>query len=99
MKDGKRVRRKSWENDTWITVNLIANCLPRISLGIDNSFDGHKPWYPSQEDMLAEDWEIKTEPPKMNISREGLLYFSLYLFTLAIKNLNNEQETYCPFNS
>lgn len=58
MKDGKRVCRKGWENDLWITVNYIANYLPRISLGRDNAFDGHKPWYPSQEDMLAEDWEI-----------------------------------------
>ena len=48
MKAGKRVCRKGWKNDTWITVNYIANCLPRISLVRDNSFDGHKPWYPSQ---------------------------------------------------
>jgi hypothetical protein len=64
MKGGKRVRRKEWKNDIWITVDYIASCLPRISLGRDNSFDGHKPWYPSQEDMLEDDWEIKTETPQ-----------------------------------
>ena len=24
MKDGKRVRRKDWENNTWITIDYIA---------------------------------------------------------------------------
>ena len=94
MKKGKRVRRKDWENDTWITIDYIASCPPfvssYISLGRDNSFDGHKTWNPSQEDMLAEDWEIKTEPPKRNISSNGLLYFSLLLFALAMKNLNED---------
>jgi hypothetical protein len=99
MKDGKHVCRKEWKNDAWIAVNYIANCLPRISLGIDNSFDGHKPWHPSQEDMLAEDWEIKTEPPKRNISRDGLLYLSLLMFFFALENLPKEQDTDCPFNS
>ena len=101
MKDGKRVRRKGWENGTWITVDYIASCQPYISpyisLGRDNSFDGHKPWYPSQEDMLAEDWEIKTEPPKRNISSNGLLYLSLMMLFSALENLHNESDTYSPF--
>ena len=99
MKKCKRVRRKEWENDIWITVDYIASCHPYISLGRDNSFDRYKTWIPRTEDMLAEDWEIKTEPPKANNDRNGLLYLSLYLFTLAMKNIKNEQETYCPFNS
>jgi hypothetical protein len=91
MKDGKRVRRKDWQNDTWITVNLIANCLPRIALGRDNNyFDGRKPWYPSQEDVLAEDWEIKTEPPKRNISSNGLLYLSLMMLLFALEQSKSE---------
>lgn len=51
MKDGKRVRRKDWENGTWITVDYIASCTTYISLGRDNSFDGHKTWIPRPEDM------------------------------------------------
>ena len=96
MKDGKRVCRKQWENGTWITVNYIANYLPRISLGKDNSFDGHNAWYPSQEDMLAEDWEIKAEPPKANNDMKGLLHLSLMMFFFALENLHNEKE-YSPF--
>jgi hypothetical protein len=98
MKDGKRVCRKSWENDTWITVNYIADYLPRISLGRDNSVDGHKPWYPSQEDMLENDWEIKTETQKVNNDMNGLLYLSLLMFFFALENLHKKQDTYCPFN-
>lgn len=94
MKNGKSVRRKDWENGIWITIDYIASCppyvSPYISLGRDNSFDGHKTWIPSPEDLLAEDWEIKTEPQKRNINREGLLYFSLLLFALAMKNLNED---------
>jgi hypothetical protein len=83
--------RKGWKNDTWITVDYLAyNCPPFISLGIDNFFDGHKPWTPSQEDMLAEDWEIKTEPPKRNISRDGLLYLSLMMLLSALEQSKNE---------
>lgn len=97
MKDGKRVRRKGWENDIWITVNYIASCQTYISLGRDYSFDGHKTWIPRPEDMLADDWEIKTEPPKRNISREGLLYLSLMMLFSALENLNDERDTYSPF--
>lgn len=100
MKDGKRVRRKDWENDTWITVNYMAYNRPAyISLGRDNSFDGHKPWYPSQEDMLAEDWEIKAEAPKANNDMKGLLYLSLLMFFFALGNLRKEKDTDCHFNS
>lgn len=91
IKDGKRVRRKEWQNDTWITVNLIANCLPRIALGRDNNyFDGHKPWYPSQEDMLAEDWEIKTGKPQETTGSNGLLYLSLLMFFFALEQSKSE---------
>lgn len=92
MKDGKRVCRKNWGNDTWITIDYIASCQPissYISLG-SNSFDGHKTWIPRMDDMLAEDWEIKTEPPKRNISRDGLLYLSLLMLFSALEQSKNE---------
>lgn len=98
MKDGKRVRRKDWKNDIWITVDYLTyNQPPYIYLGRDNSFDGHKSWIPRMEDMLAEDWEIKTEPPKRNISRDGLLYLSLMMLLSALENLPKEQDTDCHF--
>ena len=99
MKDGKRVRRKDWENDTWITVDYIASCTTYISLGRDNSFDGHKTWIPRTDDMLAEDWEIKLEPQKAKNDMKGLLYLSLLMFFFALNNLHKEQETDCHFNS
>lgn len=95
MKDGKRVCRKGWKNK-WLAINNLKYGYPLfVYCGKDNSFDEYPAWYPGQEDMLAEDWEIKTEPPKRNISREGLLYFSLLLFALAVKNLPQEQDTDC----
>jgi hypothetical protein len=42
------------------------------------------------EDMLAEDWEIKTKPPKRNISRDGLLYLSLMMLFSALEQSKNE---------
>ncbi|MBQ6481707.1 MAG: DUF2829 domain-containing protein [Anaerolineaceae bacterium] len=99
MKKGKRVRRKEWANDTWITVDYIASCPPfisaYISLGRDNSFDGHKTWIPSPEDLLAEDWEIKDEPQKANNGMNGLLYLSLLMFIFALENLPKEPDTDC----
>lgn len=90
MKDGKRVRRKEWKN-TWLAINNLEYARPSfIYYCKDNSIDEYPVWYPKQEDMLAEDWEIKTEPQKRNINREGLLYFSLLLFALAMKNLNED---------
>ena len=91
MKDGKRVCRKGWENK-WLAINNLEYARPSfIYLGIDDAaFDEGHPWTPTQSEMMAEDWEIKTEPPKKNINREGLLYFSLLLFALAMKNLQNE---------
>jgi hypothetical protein len=47
--------------------------------------------------MLAEDWEIKTESPKRNISSNGLLYLSLMMFIFALENLPKEQDTDCHF--
>lgn len=96
MKDGKRVRRKGWEKGTWITVDYIASCQTYISLGRDNSFDGHKTWIPRPEDMLAEDWEIKDEAPKANNDMKGLLHLSLMMFFFALENLHSEKE-YSPF--
>lgn len=99
MKVGKRVRRNDWENDTWITVDYIGYNRPSyISLGRDNSFDGHKTWIPRPEDMLAEDWEIKPETQKANNGNNGLLYLSLLMLIFALRNLHKDQETYCPFN-
>lgn len=78
MKEGKRVRRKDWKNDIWITVDYLTyNQPPYISLGRDNSFDGHKTWIPRMEDMLAEDWEIKAEPSKTKTDMNMLLCSSL----------------------
>lgn len=99
MKAGKRVRRKAWDNDTWITVDYIACSQPYISLGRDDFFDGHKTWIPRLEDMLAEDWEVKTEPQKTNNGMNGLLYLSLLMFFFALGNLHKEQDTDCYFNS
>lgn len=97
MKAGKRVGRKGWENK-WLAINNLKYGYPLfIYLGKDNSFDEYPAWYPSQEDMLTEDWEIKTETSKRNTSKDGLLYLSLLMFFFALKNINNE-DTYCPFN-
>lgn len=95
MKDGKRVRRscKGWET-VWLAINNLEYARPSfIYYCKDNSIDEYPVWYPTQEDMLADDWEIKTEPPKANNDMNGLLYFSLLLFALAMKNLQKEQET------
>lgn len=101
MKEGKRVRRKDWKNDTWITVDYIASCppyvSPYISLGRDNSFDGHKTWIPNLDDMLAEDWEIKPETQNVNNGMNGLLYLSLMMFIFALENLPKEPDADCPF--
>ena len=99
MKNGKRVCRKKWENK-WLAINNLKYGYPAfVYFCKDNSIDEYYPaWYPGQEDMLADDWEIKPETQKANNGNNGLLYFSLLLFALAMKNLQNEQETYCPFN-
>lgn len=90
MKDGKRVCRKGWKNK-WLAINILKYGYPLyVYFCKDNSIDEYPVWYPGQDDMLAEDWEIKTEPPKRNIGRDGLLYFSLLLFALAMKNLNED---------
>lgn len=98
MKDGKRVRRKGWDI-VWLAINNLEYGRPSfIYLGIDNAaFDKGHPWTPTQAEMMAEDWEIKPEPPKKNISKDGLLYLSLLMFFFAMEN--HSEETYCPFNS
>jgi len=40
--------------------------------------------------MMAEDWEIKAEPPKANNDRNGLLYLSLLMFFFALTNRNED---------
>jgi hypothetical protein len=47
-------------------------------------------WYPSQEDMLAEDWEIKTENQKGTTGSNGLLYLSLLMFFFALEQSKSE---------
>jgi hypothetical protein len=85
MKDGKRVCRKGWKNK-WLAINNLKYGYPAfVYFCKDNSIDEYPAWYPSQEDMLADDWEIKTEPPKRNISRDGLLYISLMLLLSALE--------------
>jgi hypothetical protein len=90
MKDGKRVCRKKWENK-WLAINNLKYGYPSyVYFCKDNSIDEYPVWYPSQEDMFAEDWEIKTEPPKRNISRDGLLYLSLMMLFSALEQSKNE---------
>ncbi len=53
--------------------------------------DGHCPWTPSQEDMMAEDWEIKTKTvSNTKTDRDGLLYLSMLLFFFALEQRKNE---------
>lgn len=92
MKDGKRVRRsrKGWET-VWLAINNLEYARPSfIYYCKDNSIDEYPVWYPKQEDMLAEDWEIKTEPPKRNISSNGLLYLSMMMLLSALEQSKNE---------
>ena len=90
MKDGKRVCRKGWKNK-WLAINnLEYDCPSFIYLGIDDAADKVHPWTPTQSEMMAEDWEIKTEPPKRNISSNGLLYLSLMLLLSALEQSQNE---------
>jgi hypothetical protein len=98
MKDGKRVCRKEWKNK-WLAINNLKYGYPSFVYSCkDNSIDEYPAWYPSQEDMLADDWEIKPEE-KVNNGRDGLLYLSLLMFFFAMANLRKEQDTYYPFNS
>lgn len=90
MKDGKRVCRKKWKNK-WLAINNLKYGYPLfVYFCKDNSIDEYPVWYPSQDDMLAEDWAIKTEPPKRNIGRDGLLYLSLMMIFSALEQSNNE---------
>ena len=90
MKDGKRVHRKGWKNK-WLAINnLEYDCPSFVYFCKDNSIDEFPMWYPSQEDMLAEDWEIKTEPTKRNISSNGLLYLSLMMLLSALEQSKSE---------
>lgn len=99
MKDGKRVCRKGWENK-WLAINNLKYGYPSfVYCGKDNSFDEYPAWYPSQTEMMAEDWEVKTEPQKANNDMKGLLYLSLLMFFFALGNLRKEQDTDYHFNS
>jgi hypothetical protein len=90
MKDGKRVCRKEWKNK-WLAINKLKYGYPEfIYRGIDNSFDEYPAWYPKQEDMLAEDWEIKPETQKANNDMNGLLYLSLLMFFFALEQSKSE---------
>ena len=93
MKDGKRVLRTDWENK-WLAINNLKYGYPFVYCCQDNPV-----WYPNQEDMLAEDWEVKTETQKVNNDMNGLLYLSLLMFFFALNNLHKEQDNDCHFNS
>ena len=93
MKSGKHVCRAGWKKQKtkWLAINnLEYDCPSFIYYCKDNSIDEFPMWYPKHEDMLAEDWEIKTEPPKRNISRDGLLYLSLMMLFSALEQSKNE---------
>ena len=97
MKGGKRVCRKGWKT-VWLAINnLEYGCPSFIYYCKDNSINEYPVWYPSQEDMLAEDWEIKAEPPKVKNDMNMLLYTSFLMFFYALENLHNERDTYSPF--
>jgi hypothetical protein len=90
MKDGKRVRRKGWET-VWLAINNLEYARPSfIYYCKDNSIDEYPVWYPKQEDMLAEDWEIKPETQKANNDMNGLLYLSLLMFFFALEQSKSE---------
>ena len=98
MKDGKRVCRKGWKT-VWLAINNLEYGRPSfIYLGIDNSaFDKGHPWTPTQSEMMAEDWEVKTESQKANNDMNMLLYTSFLMFFYALEKLHNEKDTYSPF--
>ena len=99
MKDGKRVCRREWKNK-WLAINNLKYGYPAfVYFCKDNSIDEYPAWYPRQEDMLADDWEIKPETQKANNGMNGLLYLSLLMFFFALENLPKEPDTDCPFNS
>lgn len=90
MKDGKRVCRKGWTNK-WLAINnLKCDDSSFIYFCKDNSIAEYPVWYPNQEDMLAEDWKIKPEPQKRNISSNGLLYLSLMMLLSALEQSKSE---------
>ena len=97
MKDGKRVCRKEWKT-VWLAISNLEYGRPSfIYYCKDNSIDEYPVWYPSQEDMMAEDWEVKTEPQKAKTDMDKLLCKSLLMFFYALENLHNERDTYSPF--
>ena len=74
MKDGKRVCRKGWKT-VWLAINnLEYGRSSFIYYCKDNSIDEYPVWYPNQEDMLADDWEIKPKTQKVNNVMDGLVY-------------------------
>jgi hypothetical protein len=90
MKDGKRVCRKEWKT-VWLAINNLEYARPSfIYYCKDNSIDEYPVWYPKQEDMLAEDWEIKPETQKANNDMNGLLYLSLLMFFFALEQSKSE---------
>lgn len=51
---GKRVRRPGWPAECWLRLHQPAGQEPLPYLKADGQF---KPWSPSLEDLLAEDYE------------------------------------------
>ena len=55
VKNGKRVSRKSWENNTWLELHQEINV---FSIQLHSENNQFSQWSASQEDMLADDWYL-----------------------------------------
>lgn len=55
IKKGKRVRRRNWrQQKSWIILTK-KNETKWIAISRDGMF---LPWFPSQDDLLSDDWEV-----------------------------------------
>lgn len=61
LRTGKFLKRKNWsgDNEGWYAPDIIMGVLTRY----DSLFGSYKrtSWLPSEEDLLANDWQVKEE--------------------------------------